>query len=233
MASIEELEKKVEELQKQLKTESERTLLMEKEVKDLSQEVSSLREDTTPLSSPKTTKTKVIEPAMENGTKKKDTKDEESSSSSDEGQQVSNDVQKTATIPQNASGGIIKEGFLEKKGAIRHNWRKRWFELDSTQKFLCYYVKKGDTQAKGVIPLTNATCYAHVEKKGSVKPLFFNIRTETRDFLIRAESPEEKVEWVKLIKTQCIKGQLSPEGKKHLAKKASSFIGRTTEDPKK
>jgi hypothetical protein len=78
--------------------------------------------------------------------------------------------------------------------------------------------------------LTNATCFAHVEKKGTTKPLFFNIRTETRDFLIRAESAEDKAEWVKLIKTQGVKGELSAEGRKHLAKKASTFIGRTSEE---
>ena len=34
-----------------------------------------------------------------------------------------------------------KEGFLIKKGAIRHTWRKRWFML--RDEFLFYYIVKG------------------------------------------------------------------------------------------
>ena len=103
---------------------------------------------------------------------------------------------------------IVMEGWLEKKGAIRHNWLKRWFVLES-KKALVYYEKKGvsifynaykiseiifkDVEPLGVIPLTNATCYASVEKNKVIKPLFLNIRTENRDFLVRAESKELKV----------------------------------------
>jgi len=225
MASMDDLEKKVEELQKQLREESEKTSMVEKELKDLSKEVSMLKGGNN--SSGKMTK----ESGSNGMVNKKEVTKEESSSSSDAEEKEISEEKKETEVQK--SSGIIKEGFLEKKGAIRHNWRKRYVVLDSDQKFLLYYVRKGDAQPKGVIPLVNATCYAHVEKKGTVKPLFFNIRTETRDFLMRAETNEEKGEWVKLIKTQCIKGEVSAEAKKHLAKKASSFIGRTTEEPKK
>lgn len=39
-------------------------------------------------------------------------------------------------------GQIVMEGWLEKKGAIRHNWLRRWFVLES-KKSLIYYEKKG------------------------------------------------------------------------------------------
>jgi regulator of replication initiation timing len=37
---------------------------------------------------------------------------------------------------------IVMEGWLEKKGAIRHNWLRRWFVLEA-KKALIYYEKKG------------------------------------------------------------------------------------------
>ncbi len=81
-----------------------------------------------------------------------------------------------------------------------------------------------------MIPLTNAVCFAHVEKKQKVKSLFFNIRTENRDFLIRAESKEVKDAWVKAIKASCVKGQLTEEEKKLLAKRGVNLLGKTAEE---
>lgn len=249
MASLEELEKKVKELQKQLQVESEKTTAVEKEVQNLSEEVATLKsKSSTPSKTETTTMSEAPmerkqEMAKENGNAKKveksDTKEanEESSSeeeeSSSEKEQEPKEKAPVETSEEPSNNPILKEGFLEKKGAIRHNWLKRWFELDSKNKYLIYYDKKGDLHTKGVIPLTNATCYAHVEKKGVTKPLFFNIRTETRDFLIRAESQEEKNAWVKLIKSQCVKGELTPEGRKYLSKKSSTFIGRASEEDSK
>jgi len=241
MVSVEELEKQVKELQKQLKDESEKTSAVEKEVEELKKEVAAVKGETSaPSSKSSKESTKTTQQATSNGVVKESSKKKEESDDSDSEEEAeSSEEEKGKEKTKGASGTepafspdkpIIKEGFLEKKGAIRHNWLKRWFELDAKNKYLSYYDKKGDAQPKGVIPLTNATCYAHVEKKGVVKPLFFNIRTETRDFLIRAEIPEDKSEWVKLIKSQCVKGQLSPEGKRHLMKKSSTFIGRTTEE---
>lgn len=273
MASVEELTKKLEELEHQLKEESAKTVAVENEVKELRNEVVSLKESKSRSRSDKKKSSSSSRRSHKKSKKEKkegkETKKEEpnevskkedvakvtllegNSSSDDEGKTVMKpetpkkrsemDSSSEDDKPSNKSEAsqeqdgkpVVKGGWLEKKGAIRHNWLKRWFELDSNEKFLYYYDKKGDAQAKGVIPLTNATCYAHVEKKGVVKPLFFNIRTETRDFLIRAETPEEKGDWVKAIKSQCVKGTLSPEAKKHLQRKASSFIGRTTEDEHK
>jgi hypothetical protein len=85
-----------------------------------------------------------------------------------------------------------------------------------------------DEEAKGVLPLKNAICYAHVQKKNEVKPCFFNIRTENRDFLVKAESKEDKERWVKAVKSQITKGVLTEEEKKQIHKKGQ-FIGRTTD----
>ncbi len=40
------------------------------------------------------------------------------------------------------TGKIAMEGFLEKKGAVRHNWLKRWFVLED-KKALIYYDRRG------------------------------------------------------------------------------------------
>jgi len=192
MASLEELEKKVKELQKKLKEESEKTSAVEKEVHELSKEVATLKgEGNNSSVSPKSESTpspkvEKLETINNNGTVKKadipSKKEESDDSSSEEGADSSNE-KTTAASPKTSDSvepenKILKTGWLEKKGAIRHNWLKRWFELDSANKYLSYYDNKVDsqtkgTQAKGVVPLINATCFAHVEKKGVTKPLFF------------------------------------------------------------
>ncbi|CAI8020429.1 Pleckstrin-2 [Geodia barretti] len=40
------------------------------------------------------------------------------------------------------SSEVLKEGFLVKKGHVRHNWRTRWFVL--TKKQLSYFRKRQD-----------------------------------------------------------------------------------------
>jgi len=203
MASVDELEKQVAKLKDQLASEVAKTAAVEKELKELTEVVAGLKSSLT-----------------------KSGEHEESSTSDD----ADHDDAGKGTTP--GQGKILLQGVLEKKGAMRHNWLKRHFELDGEQHCLHYYdnPKGSQTEPRGTIPLMNATCYAHVEKKGVVKVLFFNIRTETRDFLLKALSKEDKDQWVTAVKGQCVKGNLSPEMKKHLSRKGSSFIGKTTEE---
>eukprot|EP01116_Phalansterium_solitarium_P000393 TRINITY_DN10263_c0_g1_i1.p1 TRINITY_DN10263_c0_g1~~TRINITY_DN10263_c0_g1_i1.p1 ORF type:complete len:239 (-),score=16.68 TRINITY_DN10263_c0_g1_i1:383-1060(-) len=207
MASIDDLEKQVAKLKEQLAAEVAKTGSVEKELKELTEVVAGLKSS---LATPK---------SVDNGG--------DESSGSEEGD---HDDSAMGTTP--GQGSIVLSGVLEKKGTVRHNWLKRWFELDSEQHYLNYYdnPKGSQSEPRGSIPLINATCYAHVEKKGQVKPLFFNIRTETRDFLLKALSKEDKAQWVAAIKAQCIKGNLTPEMRKQLMRKGSSFIGKTQDD---
>lgn len=88
-----------------------------------------------------------------------------------------------------------------------------------------------DTEPKGIISLEGATCYARVEKNKKPKPLFFNIRTIDRDFLIRAESKEIKDIWVKAIKENTTK--LTEDQKAQMQKKGSSqLLGHVVIDQK-
>jgi len=131
---------------------------------------------------------------------------------------------------------LIKEGFLEKKGVIRHNWLKRWFTLEKGDQWpiMKYYKEVKDVKAKkpkGEFLLVNATLYAHVEKKGVEMPNYFNIRVGTRDFLIRAKDANDKAEWVKTIKANVIKDTEAPNSPKNMkAKKSNSFLGVVKEN---
>jgi len=125
---------------------------------------------------------------------------------------------------------------LEKKGVIRHNWLKRWFVLEKGEKYasMKYYKDQKDIKtgkAKGEFFLVNAILYAHVEKKGTEMPTYFNIRVGTRDFLIRAKDATDKAEWVKTIKANITKDTEGPNSPKNLkVKKSNSFLGVVKEN---
>jgi len=100
-----------------------------------------------------------------------------------------------------------------------------------------YYKTQVDVQAgkpKGEFLLANATLYAHVEKKGTEMPNYFNIRCGTRDFLIRAKDAADKAEWVKAIKQNIVKDDEAPNSPKNgkQVKKSSSFLGVVKETNK-
>jgi len=92
-----------------------------------------------------------------------------------------------------------------------------------------YYKKQEDVKTgkfKGEVLLVNATLYAHVEKKGTEMPNYFNIRVANRDFLIRAKDSTDKADWVKTIKQQIVKDDEAPNSPKNTKmKKSNSFLG--------
>jgi len=57
---------------------------------------------------------------------------------------------------------------------------------------------------------------------------FFNIRTENRDYVVKAETKQNKDEWVKIIKEHCQKGEITMEARQYLKKK-DSFVGIVNE----
>jgi hypothetical protein len=81
--------------------------------------------------------------------------------------------------------------------------------------------------------LTNATCYARVEKKAKVRPEFFNIRTERGDLLLKAPTVELKNQWVTALKLCCVPGELTEEHKKLLNTRSISFIGQIQDESKR
>jgi len=117
---------------------------------------------------------------------------------------------------------IIKEGYLEKKGVIRHNWTRRWMVLEKNKE-IRYYKTPQDAEPKGVIPLLNASLYTHVEKKQAEMVGYLNLRVGNRDFLLRAADDDDKQEWVKAIKSNIVLDE-KEESSRKLAKQ-SSFLG--------
>jgi len=118
---------------------------------------------------------------------------------------------------------IVKQGWLEKKGVIRHNWTRRWMVLER-KKEIRYYKSTEEPTPKGSISLEGASVYSHVEKKGKEMNNYFNIRIGNRDFLLRADTPEEKAEWVKVIKANVTVAEEEKKNPKELTKQ-NSYLG--------
>lgn len=94
---------------------------------------------------------------------------------------------------------VLKEGLLEKKGAIRRNWNNRWFVLKSG--YLFYFNNKADRILKGFIHLTNCTVTPSFNKK---KPHCFVISTALRNLMISATTEQESKQWVSAIKNATV-----------------------------
>jgi len=135
--------------------------------------------------------------------KKDRKKDDETSSPKSPSKSRKLKESKEETVPSSPKDRIVKSGWLEKKGVVRHNWTRRWMVLEKKNE-IRYYKNTFDSEPKGSISLTNASVYSHVEKKGKEMPGYFNIRVGNRDYLLRAENGEVKAEWVKAIKANVV-----------------------------
>ncbi|XP_044515893.1 pleckstrin-2 [Gracilinanus agilis] len=93
-------------------------------------------------------------------------------------------------------GGVLKEGFLVKRGHIVHNWKVRWFVL--RQNTLLYYKLAGgrkETSPKGQILLDGCTITCPCLEYES-RPLLIKLRTRTStDYFLEACSREERDAW--------------------------------------
>lgn len=92
----------------------------------------------------------------------------------------------------------LKEGFLVKKGHVRHNWKTRWFVLH--EEMLVYFKKKNQIMYNaGEIPLRGcflvSPCTEYTKKEG-----VFRITTkENREYLLQAANEEEREQWTTAI----------------------------------
>ncbi|XP_020655833.2 pleckstrin-2 [Pogona vitticeps] len=92
--------------------------------------------------------------------------------------------------------GILKEGFLVKKGHVVHNWKARWFVL--LQDRLLYYKVVGgkkESSPKGRILLDGCiiTCPC-LEYEN--RPLVIKLRTKTNtEYFLDSSSREERDSW--------------------------------------
>lgn len=92
----------------------------------------------------------------------------------------------------------LKEGFLVKKGHVRHNWKTRWFVL--YEEMLMYFKKKNQVMYNaGEIPLRGcflvSPCTEYTKKEG-----VFRITTkENTEYLLQAANEEEREDWTTAI----------------------------------
>ncbi|KXJ24597.1 Pleckstrin-2 [Exaiptasia diaphana] len=84
-----------------------------------------------------------------------------------------------------------KEGYLVKKGHVRHNWKTRWFVLYDER--LSYYKKKGDKEPVGYVLLQG--CFLSVFRLTSKEGI---------EYLIQAVNNEERDIWSSAI-AECIR----------------------------
>ena len=85
------------------------------------------------------------------------------------------------------------QGYLQKKSpSLFGGWQKRFFKvLDG--KVIVYFEKENDQKAKGTIKLDEISDPEATEDK------VFKFTLEQRDFILKAESNEERDNWVKVI----------------------------------
>jgi len=88
---------------------------------------------------------------------------------------------------------IVKQGFLQKKGANRRNWTSRWFVLKN--KYLFYFKNQKDQTPKGMIALVGVKV-----APSDRKPYCFAISSANREYLICGKNQTEVDEWMVAIK---------------------------------
>ena len=94
---------------------------------------------------------------------------------------------------------VIKEGWLEKKGGVRTNWKRRWFVLGSGDAGmeLRYYEEK-DGDLKGVIDLEDSSG-ARESQAPKAWPFEFEVITAGRTYRVRDTDQDGCAAWVEAL----------------------------------
>ncbi|XP_070559649.1 pleckstrin-2-like [Ptychodera flava] len=115
---------------------------------------------------------------------------------------------KVDALTRDSKGNVLKQGFLIKRGHVRHTWKTRLFVMKKDPPHLLYY--KGSKQEEkplGEVPL--ARCRVELVFSGSdsdVKNksrtnLFKIITHKGDDYILQAHTEEERDEWMKAIQS--------------------------------
>ncbi|XP_032964140.1 pleckstrin-2 [Rhinolophus ferrumequinum] len=129
----------------------------------------------------------------------------------------------TAHLEGRAGGdmedGVLKEGFLVKRGHIVHNWKVRWFILQ--QNTLLYYKLEGGrkvTPPKGQILLDGCTITCPCLEYEN-RPFLIKLKTRTAtEYFLEACSREERDAWAFEITGAIHAGQPGKVQQLHLLK---------------
>ncbi|XP_028517615.1 pleckstrin-2 [Exaiptasia diaphana] len=95
-----------------------------------------------------------------------------------------------------------KEGYLVKKGHVRHNWKTRWFVLYDER--LSYYKKKGDKEPVGYVLLQGCFLVSPCTEYTKKESVFRLTSKEGIEYLIQAVNNEERDIWSSAI-AECIR----------------------------
>lgn len=100
-----------------------------------------------------------------------------------------------------------KDGFLTKKGGIRKNWLKRWFELDRSEHELAYFGMQSSTSLwvdrKGSIDTTTIVS-VHEGTAPSKTSEEFEVETADRTYRFRAESAGDRDSWIEALNDELL-----------------------------
>jgi hypothetical protein len=90
-------------------------------------------------------------------------------------------------------------GYLNKKGDIRRNWKRRWFVFSLTDLSIAYFTSDSEKTAKGVLYLKHILKVFQPDLFEVKAKFGFYIVTPDRTYQIRAESDLSAKAWVHLL----------------------------------
>lgn len=112
--------------------------------------------------------------------------------------------------PSSLAVEIVVTGELKLQRMIRHSkWDKISVVLYKDDKTFTYHKIDSSDDRVYVVNLENATIFQHVEKHGIWIENLFCIQTPFREYLLEAESHEEKKRWIKNIAAHIPKKHLN------------------------
>ncbi|KAJ8250259.1 hypothetical protein COCON_G00221810 [Conger conger] len=91
----------------------------------------------------------------------------------------------------------IKAGYCVKQGAVRRNWKRRYFLLEENS--LSYFKSDMDKDPLRVIPLKEVQKVQECKGDIMMRDNLFEVVTANRTFYIQADSPEEMHSWIKAV----------------------------------
>ncbi|XP_052250335.1 pleckstrin homology domain-containing family A member 1-like isoform X2 [Dreissena polymorpha] len=95
----------------------------------------------------------------------------------------------------------IKSGYATKQGALRKNWKRRFFVLDETG--FSYFKNEKERLPIKRIPLTDIRKAIPVINTHHHRQNLFEIVTEDRTYYVQCETPTECTEWIHTL-NHCI-----------------------------
>ncbi|KAF8656277.1 hypothetical protein AX16_002713 [Volvariella volvacea WC 439] len=99
------------------------------------------------------------------------------------------------TSPRDADLGVIKSGYLWKKGERRKTWKKRWFVLRPAH--IAYYKNSAEYKLLRLLELSDVHSVTQVTLKRRQNA--FGLVSPVRTFYLQAKTPEEVQSWVSAI----------------------------------